>query len=554
MEASRHTWWKILNPTFVPPPCALHLIWNGTIRQPHPLAFAAQFSCRILILIRAIHLALNLVEENLGPQSQSRFDPSKGSLQQLTRNQRRDKNCPPSGNSNVNGQGRSHSWPTPNHLRSRFQCPQFWWLWWRCRISSCFRSWHWSQLWPSWRVNIPRHHSSWYLHTYFDSKSQGTGFSHVSNPSAKSNGSTSWSTIPSMDQRRWSRADEYETGHKVPSFLEDDRCQTSSRSPGMQIEMGHPETNAWDFWPTRSCQPTPRTRGGRLTNIIALSMREKSGPACCFTGHVFAIGWVFLLPSFLSLCFLLPPFLCLSLLPLLVYPQQIWLIHQLTDEPFLNALVRGTTLCGTVTTHNNVVDDMIQDLRYLLHLVSGKYLRLWIFNLSVHLWPKPMMMSWMPRHAMFHRPWAGWKKEPCSLTMSYSILTVSNPSLCTTFSIASASTSGTPGITTCPRLPWTSDGKTKLEIPLLSATKTDLLIFFMIFVLIGLKAKNWAFYFPMIFDLLRLTFSLISCAWAAMKPFPIAICFHETVKKVPFAFAGLFLVFCSCSCPWFHFP
>ena len=77
---------------------------------------------------------------------------------------------------------------------------------------------------------------------------------------------------------------------------------------------------------------------------------------------------------------------------------------------------------------------------------------------------------------------------------------------------ASASTSGTPGITTCPRLPWTSDGKTKLETPLLSATKTDWLIFFMIFVLIGLKAKNWAFYFPMIFDLLRLTFSLISCA------------------------------------------
>ena len=74
-----------------------------------------------------------------------------------------------------------------------------------------------------------------------------------------------------------------------------------------------------------------------------------------------------------------------SLLPLLVYPQQIWLIHQRTDEPLLNALVRGTTLCGTVTTHNNVVDDMIQDLRYLLHLVSGKYLRLWIFNQYVHL-------------------------------------------------------------------------------------------------------------------------------------------------------------------------
>ena len=111
-------------------------------------------------------------------------------------------------------------------------------------------------------------------------------------------------------------------------------------------------------------------------------MREKSGPACCFTGLVFPFYWAFLL-FFLSFCFLLPPFLCLSLLPFLVFPQQIWLIHQLFDEPFLNALVRGTTLCGTVTTHNNVVDHMIQDLRYLLRLVSGKYWRLWIFNRSV---------------------------------------------------------------------------------------------------------------------------------------------------------------------------
>ena len=315
MEASHHTWWKILNPTFVPPPCALHLIWNGTIRQPHPLAFETQFSCRILTLIRAILLALNLIEENLGPQSQSRFDPSKGSLQQSTRNQRRDKNCPPRRKLQCQW-STDEVTPGPLPITSEviYQCPQFWWLWRRCRISSCFRSWHWSQLWPSWRVNIPRHHSSWYIHTYFDSKPQGTGFSHASNPSAKSNGSTSWSTIPSMDQRRWSRADKYETGHKVPPFLEDDRCQTSSRSPDLQIEMGNPETNSWDFWPTRSCQPTPRTRGGRLTNIISLSMRKKSCPACCFTGHVLAIGWVFLLASFLSLCFFLLSFfrVCLS--------------------------------------------------------------------------------------------------------------------------------------------------------------------------------------------------------------------------------------------------
>ena len=77
---------------------------------------------------------------------------------------------------------------------------------------------------------------------------------------------------------------------------------------------------------------------------------------------------------------------------------------------------------------------------------------------------------------------------------------------------ASASTSGTPGIATYPRLPWTSGGKTILETLSLSAVKADWLIFFMIIVLIGLKAKNSAFYFPMTSDILRLTFSLISCA------------------------------------------
>ena len=100
-------------------------------------------------------------------------------------------------------------------------------------------------------------------------------------------------------------------------------------------------------------------------------------------------GGFFLLSFLLFLLFLLCVFFFLLgvglfLLLLLVHPQQIWLIHLLMDEPFLNALVRGTTLCGKVTTHNNVVDDMIQDLRYLLHLVFGKYLRLWIFNQYVH--------------------------------------------------------------------------------------------------------------------------------------------------------------------------
>ena len=107
-----------------------------------------------------------------------------------------------------------------------------------------------------------------------------------------------------------------------------------------------------------------------------------------------------------------PPFAfllscCVSPLPFLVLlsycPQQIWLIHQLMHEPFLNVLALVTILCGTVTTYN-VVDHTIQDLRHLQHLVSGKYWPLWTLNRFVHSWPRPMMMSWMPRHAMSHHP------------------------------------------------------------------------------------------------------------------------------------------------------
>ena len=80
--------------------------------------------------------------------------------------------------------------------------------------------------------------------------------------------------------------------------------------------------------------------------------------------------------------------------------------------------------------------------------------------------------------------------------------------------------------------------------------KTDLLTYFMNIVLIGLKAKNSAFYFPMTSDILRLTFSLISCARVAMKPFPTATCFHETDILKVFAHS-LFFVFCFPSSPVF---
>ena len=109
-------------------------------------------------------------------------------------------------------------------------------------------------------------------------------------------------------------------------------------------------------------------------------MLKKCDTARCQTCHVTVILW-FPVPSFFFL------FFSLGLFPLFAFsntPQQIWLIHLLTYEPFLNALVRGTTPCGNPATHNNVVDNMIQGLKYLLHLAFGKYLRSWIFNQYVH--------------------------------------------------------------------------------------------------------------------------------------------------------------------------
>ena len=119
-----------------------------------------------------------------------------------------------------------------------------------------------------------------------------------------------------MDQCRWSRADEHETGHKVPSFVEVDRRQTPSRSPGMQVEMGHPETNSWDFWPTGSSKSNPRPWGGRLTKCRATSLREKTW-ACLHVHFTIFIsicssplcGWVpFPFPS--VVCGSLLPFFC----------------------------------------------------------------------------------------------------------------------------------------------------------------------------------------------------------------------------------------------------
>ena len=117
MEAFHHAWWKILNPIFVPPPYVLHLLWNGIICQPTLVVFTTPFTCRCLIQLRETHRFLNLVEENLGTQSQSRSAQSNGSLRQLIRNPRRNRNCP------ILRQ-RPCQWSRKKSLLALFQLPQ----------------------------------------------------------------------------------------------------------------------------------------------------------------------------------------------------------------------------------------------------------------------------------------------------------------------------------------------------------------------------------------------------------------------------------------------
>ena len=203
------------------------------------------------------------------------------------------------------------------------------------------------------------------------------------------------------------------------------------------------------------------------------------------------VGFSSFLPFFVFSSFSL--FLGSSLLPLLVYPQQIWLIHQRTDEPLLNALVRGTTLCGIISHHSQhrgrrsdprpevppaprlrkvlaIVD--LQSVRPLMTKTHDDVMDATTCDVTPSL-------SRVEERALF-------TYNVLLNTHRLESFTVYNLLYCI------SQHSGTPGITTCPRLPWTSDGKTKLETHLLSATKTDLLISFMISGLSGSKVKNVA--------------------------------------------------------------
>ena len=344
-----------------------------------------------------------------------------------------------------------------------------------------------------------------------------------------------------MDQCRWPRADEHETGHKVPSFVEVDRCQTPSRSPGMQAEMGHPETNSWDFWPTGSSKPTPRPWGGWINQCRATSSREKTW-ACLhvqLTNFSFCpfCGWV---------SFLFPPVVCLFFL-LSFIPSSATMAHSSSHARTVPERSRSRDdhmWQRPQTQHRGRTYD--PNPQQLQHLNFGKYWWLWISSQSVHSWPRFIVTSWNQQHVRSHHLWIGWRNEPCSPTMYFSILIALHPSRCTTFFIASASTSGTRGITTCLLRPWTLDGKMRPAIHSLVETNFDLLTFYMTFDLTGSKVKIAACFFWMIPAHLGLTWSLSSCAWVAMRPCPIATCFLKLEKFLAFRVLELsFLVLAS---------
>ena len=288
--------------------------------------------------------------------------------------------------------------------------------------------------------------------------------------------------------------------------------------------------------------PSTMRRMNKSVSCNVIAWKDVSLPACSvdqFQLLSFSFLWLSLF-SFPSCCLFVFSSCPLSL------PQQLWLIHHLTLEPFLNVLVHVTIICGNVLNPNNGDELMTQTLQQLQHLNFGKYWWLWISSRFVHSWPRFIVTSWNQQHVRSHHLWIGWRNEPCSPTMYFSILIALHPSRCTTFFIASASTSGTRGITTCLLRPWTLDGKMRPAIHSLFETNFDLLTFYMTFDLTGSKVKIAACFFWLIPAHLGLTWSLSSCAWVAMRPCPIATCFLKLEKFLAFRVLELsFLVLAS---------
>ena len=94
MEEFHHSWFSILNRTYVPP----HRITHSTVRQntleAHAMSPAIQFLRLNTLSIQRqeLHSLRNLLGPRPGPQSLFQFGPSKGPRRQRTLNRRRNKN------------------------------------------------------------------------------------------------------------------------------------------------------------------------------------------------------------------------------------------------------------------------------------------------------------------------------------------------------------------------------------------------------------------------------------------------------------------------------
>ena len=287
MEASRHTWWKNpepnLRPTTMRPPSYMEGDHTSTtpVEGRHPVLMS---------------------DPDPNPGNPSSTEPGRGkprtTIPVPVRSKQRvsstvepttkeeTKIVYPAGNSNVNGQGRGHSWPTPNHIRGHFQCPQFWWLWWRRSISSCFRPWHWSQLWPSWRDHIPWSPPPFLLvppHLLWLQTPR-----HRLLP-----------LIEPFSQIQLIHLVIHHSAHGPTQMIKSWWVWNKTQSPALLGRRSVPDFIAipryanWDgeSWSKRlglltntvvSTHPSNQRRKiNWLTNITALSMREKSGPTCC---------------------------------------------------------------------------------------------------------------------------------------------------------------------------------------------------------------------------------------------------------------------------------
>ena len=190
-----------------------------------------------------------------------------------------------------------------------------------------------------------------------------------------------------------------------------------------------------------------------------------------------------------------------------------------------------------------MIGNQILGLSNLLLLLESE--RSWsslTLNKYVHLWIK-LMTQWPPQHVRSSLASLVSRNVHCSPTMFCSTHTGWKPSRCTTCYIASASISGIRGIDSYLLHLWTSDGKTILEIHLLSATRNTWSPIWTPTALTGLRDKNTVSSFQITFISLRLTFSLISCAWVAMRLFQTATCFLKLEKSPAFRVVGLSLCF-----------